>query len=160
MRAVTPILIIFHVIISKNIILEDLARDGKEFKWQKPSICPNCKVYHLWGHGFVKAYFSGYPQCLWLKRYRCSNCSCIVTIRPFGFWKNYQSSIEEIFETLRNYYKNKHWPIGSSRQKSGHWLRIFTLNIKMLLFDRFKTRDPPEVLQLCFHHDIPFLCSN
>jgi len=158
MGAATPRLIIFYVIISINIMLEDLARLGKDFKWEKPSICPCCENSKLWGHGFVKCYFNGFSHSLWLKRYRCPSCNSVITVKPSGYWSRFKSSVQTIYNTLSYRFLYKKWPLSISRQRAGNWMRAFIKNIKMLIYDRFGS-EPFKILQICFEKNINFLSS-
>jgi len=148
------------VIIRINIELDQVAALGKKFNWQKPTICPCCNNSKLWGHGFVASCFEGHSQCLWLKRYRCPSCHCIITLKPIGFWKYYQSSIHTIVKILIHRFKERLWPPWASRQRSCHWMKAFIINIKMHEFDRFADKSPLEILERCFDKQINFLSMN
>ncbi len=50
-----------------------------------PLRCPRCGSARLWGHGFAARYFEGFGKCLWVKRFRCSDCFAVHTCRPLGF---------------------------------------------------------------------------
>ena len=63
---------------------------GKKYPWQKPHKCPRCSSPRLWGHGFVRRYFFGFNKALWLKRYRCPDCSHVFTLRPSEFYPGFQ----------------------------------------------------------------------
>src|SRR5271166_5000084 len=135
------------MIVSVNVCLEELTRLGRLFKWKKPKCCPKCK-FRLWGHGFVARYFSKLKDALFLKRYRCSRCGCVVTLRPAGFWKRYQTSANEIYEALRFRLSKFTWPPGFSRQRGGHWLSKFILNFQM---DHSASTDPPMAILAQLH---------
>ena len=96
---------------------------GKEFPWPRPEQCPRCGHCRLWGHGFVLAYFDGYWQAFWLRRYRCPKCRGILRLKPSGYLPRFQSSIETIRQSLAYRFYHHLWPPGSSRQRQGHWLR-------------------------------------
>src|SRR3990167_2221002 len=68
-----------EMVLSTTISLEQLFREGREFKWEKPNGCPKCKKL-LWGHGFSSRYFNGFSELFWIKRYRCSNRDCKTVI--------------------------------------------------------------------------------
>jgi len=147
------------MILSININIKELSVLGKSFKWQKPSHCPRCKNSKLWGHGFVNFYFDGYKNSLILKRYRCFSCHCIITMKPTGFWNKYQTSIEKIYKTLKFRLEKHCWPPWTTRQKAGHWIKAFTINVRMLKFRRFIGKKLDEILTLCFEKEINFLSS-
>lgn len=99
-----------------------LSRDGKNFKWQKPSACPNCGLY-LWGHGFVGRYFDDLASKLWLKRYRCPHCKIVITMIPVGRIQRFRYSLSHIFKTLIERLNFYQWPPWTTRQRAGHWMR-------------------------------------
>ena len=99
-----------------------LAIEGKKFKWQKPSSCPDCGHY-LWGHGFVGRYFDDFTDKLWIKRYRCPNCKNVITLTPMGHHKFFRFSLSHIFKTLIHRLSSYQWPPWTTRQRAGHWLQ-------------------------------------
>jgi len=62
-----------------------LQAQGKAYRWERPSHCPGCNGVRLWGHGYVLRYFQGFLDGLWLKRWRCCDCTQVHTLRPFGW---------------------------------------------------------------------------
>lgn len=110
--------------------MEQLAAEGKKFNWQKPTHCLNCKN-KLWGHGYQKAYFDGYDVIFYLKRYRCPKCGIVITMRPSGYWKKYQSSIYTIYKVLKFRLSELKWPPWTQRNRACHWLKNFKRKIKM-----------------------------
>jgi hypothetical protein len=115
-----------------DVDLNQLSTEGKNFKWKRP-ICPKCSG-KVWGHGFVLTFFNGFPDLLFIKRYRCPSKSCrkVIIMRPSGFWKKFQTNIEEIFNALVDRLEGLSWPLGVPRQRGGHWLRKFINKMKML----------------------------
>ncbi len=107
-----------------DITLIDIHRLGKKFKWKPPENCSKCGG-KLWGHGFVGSCFEGYTDILYLKRYRCTNCGCIITMRPLSHFSRYQSSTKDIYQTLKTRLFSYRWPPWCTRQRGGHWLRKF-----------------------------------
>jgi hypothetical protein len=103
--------------------IKEIVRCGKAFPWPRPERCPRCGHVRLWGHGFVSAYFEGYFEPLWLRRYRCPNCRGILRLKPSDYLPRFQSSIETIRQSLAHRFYHHLWPPGSSRQRQGHWLR-------------------------------------
>jgi hypothetical protein len=112
------------VVIAVTLRLEDLFREGKNFKWQRPDSCPSCQG-KLWGHGFTPRFFQGFSSGFWLRRFRCVNCKIVFTLRPAGFWHRLQSSIEAIYQALRSRLEGYRWPAGTGRQRARHWLAGF-----------------------------------
>ena len=109
------------------ISMKEVSAAGKSFKWVRPSCCSGCGNSKVWGHGFVRKYFKGFANAVFLKRYRCPNCRKVVTAYPDSHWRRYQSSKLEITSILKQRLDRKAWPRGCIRQRAGHWLRKLTL---------------------------------
>src|ERR1700678_4309573 len=103
----------------RKITLEELAKNGKNHKWDEFH-CDKCER-NMWGHGFVSRYFSSLSESVFLKRYRCPKCWVVVTMRPEGYWPRIRSSIVSIFKNLIFRIKECYWPPGFPRQRGGHW---------------------------------------
>ena len=86
------ILLVIQIFVS----IKHLFRLERGFPWPRPERCPRSGYLRLWGHGFVSAYFDGYVKRCWLKRYRCLSCGVMLRLRPSGYFKRFQSSIETI----------------------------------------------------------------
>ncbi|MBN2034961.1 MAG: hypothetical protein JW836_16975 [Deltaproteobacteria bacterium] len=50
------------------------------------------------GSRFVLAYFDAIAGGVYLRRYRCPECKCVVRLRPIGFFARIQAAIETIRE--------------------------------------------------------------
>ena len=74
------------MILSVCVKLKEIDEQGRNFHWPKPCGCPKCRSARLWGHGFVLAYFDGFSFGLWLRRYRCPDCNCIIRMKPEGYF--------------------------------------------------------------------------
>ena len=74
------ILIVFVAVKIKEILIR-----GRGYPWPKPELCPRCRIAGVWGHGFALAYFDGICEGLWLRRYRCPECGCVMRLRPEGY---------------------------------------------------------------------------
>ncbi len=141
-----------------DVDLSVLYEAGKSYNWERPSCRNGCQK--VWGHGYVQRYFAGYPECFWLKRYRCPTCHEVITMQPLGFFKKYQSSIQQIFKALKHKLATLRWPLGTPRQRGGHWLRKFMAKLNM----DFPTpspptsgSSPPELLERLYKKMINFL---
>jgi hypothetical protein len=110
--------------LGKNLNLDLLVKEGKDYKW-KSCICSNCNIV-MWGHGFVSRYFAGIEAVVYLKRYRCSYCHKVVTVRPAGYWPWIRSSIASIYTSLLSRLRDRKWSSEATRQRGGHWLVRFT----------------------------------
>ena len=80
--------------------LKELFKKERDYPWQKPSSCLRCNSCRLWGHGFAPAIFDGFIRSLLLKIYRCPDCGCVIRLRPKGYFKRFQASIETIRSSI------------------------------------------------------------
>lgn len=69
------------------------------------------------------AYFDGSDQPLWLKRYRCPDCGCVIRLRPRGYFKRFQTSIYTIRECLAYWVHHQRWKPGPSPPRQRHWVK-------------------------------------
>lgn len=118
------------MILYQSIDLKSLAHLGKKFNWKKPDACPECRM-PLWGHGYRFCLFEDFDKPLPLKRYRCSGCNIVITIRPCSHWSRFQTAISRIISTIRYRLSNFRWPPGIMRQRVGHWMRRFINRYKL-----------------------------
>jgi len=88
------------MIIFSAVKLKELFEKKRDYPWQKPEHCPCCNSIRLWGHGFADTIFDGYEQPLLLKLYRCPDCGCVIRLRPKGYFKRFQASIETIRSSI------------------------------------------------------------
>lgn len=114
---ITPLILCVDACVKKIFEL------GRKFPWPRPERCPLCGGVRIWGHGFVEAYFDGFDQALFLRRYRCAGCRAIFRLRPRGYWRRFQAPICTIRSALARRLKTGRWPPGLSRSRQGHWLR-------------------------------------
>lgn len=137
------------MIFQSKITVDELSKSGKNHKWDKCH-CNKCNR-KMWGHGFVARYFSSFPDVIFLKRYRCPDCSTVTTARPEGYWPFIRSSISIIYSILNTRISNGFWPTGFPRQRGGHWLKRFAENAKMAGQENLL-----NFLQFCFEKHIRF----
>ncbi|MFH0789431.1 MAG: hypothetical protein V2B13_17710 [Pseudomonadota bacterium] len=77
----------------------------------------------MWGHGFVLAWFDGFLDPLWLKRYRCPDCQCVIRVRPQEYYKRFQAAILTIRDCLSYWMVNRRWKAGPSPPRQRHWFK-------------------------------------
>jgi len=123
------------MIIFSAVKLKDLFEKERNYPWEKPGECPCCNSYRLWGHGFAQAIFDGYDRPLLLKLYRCPDCGCVVRLRPKGYFKRFQASLETIRSSITLKSTSNRWLPGISRSRQCHWLRALGKRIKAYLTD-------------------------
>lgn len=110
------------MIIFVSVNFKSLLRQKRNYKWPRPSLCPSCKANGLWGHGFVSAYFDGLERSVYLRRYRCAGCGCVIRLRPRGYFKRFQAARIDIFKSLSHRLATGRYVRGISRSRQRHWL--------------------------------------
>ena len=123
------------MVIFFSVILKELFLLGRDYSFPKPASCPRCNGFRLWGHGFVAAYFDGYDQPFFLKRYRCPDCRCVLRLRPEGYFKRFQAPITTIRSTVALKARGGKWVAGIGRSRQRHWFRSLCKRIKAYLTD-------------------------
>lgn len=120
------------------VILNDLFKSGRDYQWPKPNSCTRCSSCRLWGHGYVTAYFDGFNLPLFLKRYRCPDCGCIICLRPEGYFKRFQASIEKIRSSILSRVQTGKCLSELDHNRQRHWFNSLTKNIKSYLTDTWR----------------------
>jgi len=100
---------------------------GKLYPWPRPERCPRCGSRRLWGHGYVPRYFDGVPEPVWVKRWRCPDCSSVHTCRPASHWRRFLASAAVILASLAAKLAGFHWPQSESRQRQQYWHRGYVI---------------------------------
>lgn len=95
---------------------------GKSFPWPRPERCLRCGG-RIWGHGYTTGYFDGFHAPLWLRRYRCPDCSAVIKLKPKGYWPRFQATIETIRCSLSHRLTHHKWLPDLPRSRQRHWLR-------------------------------------
>ncbi len=137
------------MILNNKITIKKLSEEGKNFKWDRCR-CEKCNR-NMWGHGFVRRYFSVIPDFIYLKRHRCPSCGIVITTRPEGYAPSLRTSNISIYQKLHFRIACGFWPSGFPRQRGGHWLRRFVLKAKMSL-----DKNLLSFLEICFSENISF----
>ena len=158
LRARYIVLSLFFVLSFKEII-----RLGRRYPFPRPPNClkEGCKSQRLWGHGYVEIYFEGYKRPICLRRYRCDDCGCVYTIRPFGYWSRHNVAVRIIFQRLCHRIKHGEWDKrgGFTRQRQGHWLRALKKNIRTYLGMSFEGSISEGFHELMHRGRLPILRS-
>lgn len=141
-----------HIKVHIPVNFDQLAKAGKAFNWNRPT-CQNGCFKKMWSHGFVPRYFEGFSGNIWLKRFRCSICRCVVTMFPEGYYDRFQSSVRQIFSALEERLVRGRWPPEVPRQRAGHWIARFTVKARM----DFPRKDLLEVLQRLYTSNMNLL---
>jgi hypothetical protein len=147
------------MIIKVKADIKEISKQGKNFIWQKPSKCMRCKDSKLWGHGFVLAFFDGFDQGVYLKRYRCPYCKTVFKLKPCGFFKRFQASIRQIFASIMSrVYKSRYLPeLSWSRQH--FWFTALKRNIAAYLSNSWNQGEIEGFIKLIDMGKNPVTCS-
>jgi hypothetical protein len=111
------------VLIHTDVPLAEVAVQGKNFNWNRPNC--GCGQEKVWGHGFISRFIEGFPDRIWLKRYRCPRCKSIFTLLPAGVGRRFRTIISDIWVAIETRLVHFFWPNRLPRQRGGHWLRGF-----------------------------------
>ncbi len=102
--------------------LNEIYDQGRKFNWIKPDQCPRCGSVRIWGHGYVTAYFDGFAQGFWLRRFRCPDCHCIIRMKPKGYFPRFRATIHTIRSCLNRRLTGGKWNVAISKSRQRHWL--------------------------------------
>lgn len=116
-----------------DVILKDVLSEGGNFNWPRPSCCPRCQHYKVWGHGFVERFFDSFSTSLLIKRFRCNHCGCVICCRPTTHFDRIQSSRKAIKSSITHRLMGGCWPTGTPGNRQRHWL----INLKRKVLARF-----------------------
>jgi len=128
-------MIIFVCVNLKEILIKKQA-----YPWPKPDVCPRCGMNRVWGHGFVLAYFDGIAVGIYLRRYRCPECCCVIRLRPGGYFPRIQASIETIRSSVSKRIGQGGYLAGLSCSRQRHWLKALIKNTAAYLGHGFRGR--------------------
>jgi len=107
-----------------DVILKEIFDLGKKYPWKRPSECSRCQSSgKIWSHGYVSAIFDSFTDPLYLKRYRCQDCGCVITMRPSSHFSRFQSSLKTIRSSLQHRMTNGRWPVTGAGPRMRHWAR-------------------------------------
>jgi hypothetical protein len=120
--------------------LKEIFKQGRQFVWPRPERCPRCALSKVWGHGFVLAYFDDINAGVYLRRYRCPECGCVIRLRPLGYFSRIQASIETIRSVLTHRLEQGRWPAGLPGNRQRHWLKALIANTVAFLGNAWKRR--------------------
>ena len=121
------------------VILKEIFDQGRNFSWDRPQKCPKCNSFKVWGHGFVPAYFDHFDTPLLLKRYRCPDCGCVITMRPTSHFSRFQASRATIRSALQHRINHGRWLSYLSSGRMRHWLSNLKRQIRAHLPQNWKS---------------------
>lgn len=113
--------------------VKEIFRLGRKYPFLRPRTClrEGCGSSRIWGHGFVVRHFDECAGFVELRRWRCPDCGCVYTMRPFGYWPRHHAPINIILKNLCHRILRGCWDttLGFSRQRQDHWLRALKKNL-------------------------------
>ena len=102
--------------------LKDIYTQGRNFNWIKPDRCPRCGSARVWGHGYVMAYFDDFHECIFLRRFRCPDCTCVIRMKPKGYFNRFHAPIDTIRSCLYHRLLYGNWnPNIAKKSRQRHW---------------------------------------
>jgi hypothetical protein len=128
------------MVILVEVELKQIVEQQRDYRWPRPESCPRCHECRLWGHGFVMAYFDESRAAVYLKRFRCPGCRCVMRLRPKGYFKRFQASIQQIYSCLRQRLIAGRYEPGISRSRQRHWIRALQRRVAAYLGEGFRSR--------------------
>ena len=136
--------------------IKEIEEKGRNYQWIRPEVCLECKGSHLWGHGFVESWFDGFFRALLLRRYRCPLCGCVIKLKPRGYFRRFQATIEEIrFHITERLNRGKWPPGGCCRARCRHWLRALKVQTMAHLGIEWMNRLPEAFDRLIEMGNVP-----
>jgi hypothetical protein len=120
--------------------LKQIVEQQRAYPWPRPARCPRCQACRLWGHGFVVAYFDESRAVVYLKRFRCPGCRCVIRLRPKGYFQRFQASIQRIYACLRQRLVDGRYDTELSRSRQRHWMRALQRQVAAYLGQGFRSR--------------------
>jgi len=129
-----------QMVIPVEVELKCLVEQQRAYPWPKPERCPRCQQCRVWGHGFVAAFFDGIFGAVYLRRFRCPVCRCVMRLRPKGYFQRFQASIACIYASLSQRIGDGSYPSGISRSRQRHWMRALQRQVAAHLGEGFRDR--------------------
>jgi len=83
------------------------------------------------------AYFDEYPRGLFLRRFRCPGCRCVIRLRPKGYFQRFQASVQRIYACLRQRIVDARYDTQISRSRQRHWVRALQRQVAAYLGEGF-----------------------
>jgi len=132
------------------VILPLLVKLGKDYPWPRPSCCLKCGE-KVWGHGYVKRVFDEWGA-LWIKRWRCSGCGRVYTMRPLLYWRGFGAPAWLIITSLMVKQLHGRWLSMVSRQRQRYWWKGWLMHTHQ--------KDPAAIILPCLQSDQLILATH
>jgi hypothetical protein len=113
--------------------LNKIYKSFRDYAWPRPESCGRCGHSPVWCHDFVQVIFQGFTGALYMRRYRCPACGCVIRLRPEGYFARHQSDTATIRDTLNQRQATGRWPCGCVANRARHWLAGLKRNALALL---------------------------
>lgn len=115
------------LILYLSVDFTELQTHEKGYRWPRPKQCLRCKGNRIWGHGYVRRFFDGVADTLWMKRWRCPECGTVYTVRPFSHWRGFWADRETILSSLTVKESENRWLEHLCRERQQYWWRGFNI---------------------------------
>jgi len=110
------------MVLAEEVSVNELVAQGKNFPWTRPK-CPRCEV-PCWWHGFVLAFFSMFPEGVFIRRCRCPHCKRVHRLKPVGYVRRFRWSGPEIRGVIETRQETGRFPKGvAPREVMRRWWR-------------------------------------
>jgi hypothetical protein len=73
----------------------------------------------------VQRFFDGVADAVWLKRWQCTHCHAVHTMRPSSHWRGFWAPWRLILQSLLGKVHGGPWLPRVSRQRQQYWWRGF-----------------------------------
>jgi hypothetical protein len=110
--------------------IKEVLEKGRAFPWSRPRVCPGCAGRRIWRDGFESRFYDGCNERVWLRRYRCCECDCVIRVRPQGYFPRFQASINSIRSRIVHRLDMGTWAVGMSGSRQRHWLSSLKRNVQ------------------------------
>jgi hypothetical protein len=125
-----------------DVALKDIFEQGRNYQWPTPSCCPRCNHYKVWRHGFVERFFDLFTTALFIRRFQCPQCRCVICYRPESHFSRIQATRLFVRQSLANRLSSGRWPPTHSTSRCRHWL----VNLKRKAVAYFGMRFAPDLI--------------
>jgi hypothetical protein len=116
-----------NLILPLSVNISEIQSLGKRYPWPCPPRCPRCGSTRLWGHGYVSRFFDGIEGQVWIKRWRCPDCTAVHTCRPHTFWRRFLAPVALILRSLSGKRAGQPWNKDVSRQRQQYWQQGYSI---------------------------------
>ncbi len=116
------------MVLFQEVSVNELIAQKKRFPWQRPH-CPLCGTL-CWWHGFVEAFFSMFPNGVFIRRCFCPGCKSVHRLKPAGYFRRFRWSKSEIRKAIETRQETGRFPKDvAPRETVRRWWRSLAMVI-------------------------------